>query len=153
MFVGVNGHSQNGEIDDFVIELNGIKSRWELPWCIRGDFNLVRFPKDQKGGCSRDNKMIKFGDFLDRWHLIDGPLKGTKFTWSNFQILVSLSGLNHFLFYVDWENFFVDRVQTALPLLTSYRNLILLEGKCLLGDLALSLSWVGFHGDGGKRME
>lgn len=77
--------SQSGEIDDFLSELDNINSRWEFPWCLGGDFNLVRFPKEQKWGCSRDNRMQKFGDFIDRWQLIDGPLKAAKFTWSNFQ--------------------------------------------------------------------
>lgn len=42
--------------------------------------------------------MVKFGDFINRWKLIDPPLKGTKFTWSNFWESPTLSCLNKFLF-------------------------------------------------------
>lgn len=39
MFRGVYGTVLLGEIDDFLGELDDVKARWDLPWCIGGDFN------------------------------------------------------------------------------------------------------------------
>lgn len=51
-------------------------------WCIGGDFNLVKFPRERDGHWG--SSMDKFGEFIERWNLIDGPFKGARFTWSNF---------------------------------------------------------------------
>lgn len=80
-----------GEVEDFLGELDDAKAMWDLPWCIGGDFNLIRFAHEKKGEGSRDFKMDRFGEFIDRWSLIDGPLKGAKYTWSNFRDRPSLS--------------------------------------------------------------
>lgn len=45
--------------------------------------------------------MEKFGNFIDRWGLINSSLKGAKFSWSKFQNEASLSRLDHFLYCVD----------------------------------------------------
>lgn len=42
--------------------------------------------------------MDYYGAFIDRWRLIDGPLKGAKFTWFIFQQNSILCRLNRFLF-------------------------------------------------------
>jgi hypothetical protein len=52
--------------------LAGLLSWRNLPWCIKGDFNVTRFPA-----------MIEFFDFILDQGLTDLPLASKTFTWSN----------------------------------------------------------------------
>ena len=33
-------------------ELTRLISWWDLPWCLRGDFNIIRFPSKRLGAAS-----------------------------------------------------------------------------------------------------
>lgn len=125
----VYGPVLNGEVDDFLEELDNIKARWNLPWCIGGDFNLIRYSHEMKDMMGRDTRMIKFRYFIDRWKLIDGPLKGSKYTWSNFHDNSSMSQLDRFLFCNNWEELFPCWSQVALTRSLSDHTPILL-GSC-----------------------
>lgn len=57
MFVRVYGPPKQGEVVDFMVELDDIKGRWNLPWCIGGDFNMVRCPLERSGDGRRDISM------------------------------------------------------------------------------------------------
>lgn len=67
VFSGVYGPCLPSEVIDFLGELDNIRGRWDLPWCSRGDFNLVRFPSERKEDRRWDFQMIQFGEFIDRW--------------------------------------------------------------------------------------
>lgn len=84
-------------------------------------WNLIRFSWECSGvnETGRDVGMNNFGDFIDIWGLIDGPLKGAKVTWSSFQHNASLSRLDRFLFCGAWEDLFPDRYQSMLLRTTS----------------------------------
>lgn len=71
--------------------------------------------------------MDRFGRFIDRWSLIDGPLKGEKYTWSNFKDRQSLSRLDRFLYCNNWDELFVGRSQFARSRSVSDHVLILLQ--------------------------
>lgn len=75
----------------------------------------------------RDDRMRKFGSFIERWYLIDGPLKGAKYTWTNFRDNPSLSRLDKFLFCNNWEDLFPGRSQVAYPRSVSDHTPIVLE--------------------------
>lgn len=45
-FVGVYGPNNNNDRKVLWDELIGIMSLWEKPWCIAGDFNTIRYPRD-----------------------------------------------------------------------------------------------------------
>lgn len=49
IFSRVYGPVRSWEVYDFLGELDNVKARWDLPWCIGGDFNLVWFRT--KGKC------------------------------------------------------------------------------------------------------
>lgn len=76
IFLGVYSPVLWGEVEDFLKELDDVMARWDLPWCIEGDSNLVCFAHKRKGEGSKDHKLDRFDEFVDRWSLIDGPLKG-----------------------------------------------------------------------------
>ena len=50
MYSGV--YSPNRDLNRRLLweELAGIGSWWSLPWCIGGDFNVVRFPSERRAG-------------------------------------------------------------------------------------------------------
>lgn len=70
-----------------------------------------------------------FETFIDRWGLINGPLKGAKFTWSSFQQCTILSRLDWFLFCGEWKDLFSNHCQSVLSRTTSNHSLICL-GSC-----------------------
>lgn len=96
------------------------------------DFNFVRFSSKKMGESIFDAKMGKFGDFIDRWNPIDGPLKDAFFTWSNFQIPPHFSKLDHFLGCSEWDNLFPEMYQVAIPKSPSNHIPILFEPFCFV---------------------
>ena len=54
---------------------------WEDPWCLGGDFNIIRFPgeRNREGRITRG--MITFSQVIDDLEVKDIPLQGDLFTW------------------------------------------------------------------------
>ena len=71
-----------------------------------GDFNVVRFPFKRLGSNSFTIAMREFSNFISEQGLIDLPLQGGSFTWSNSREVASKARLDRFLFFVDWEDKF-----------------------------------------------
>lgn len=81
LVTGVYGPSVGGQLfEDFINELDEIRGRKELLWCIGGDFNEVLFINERNKATRRTRGMDSFGDFVDRNELIDVPLLGVHFT-------------------------------------------------------------------------
>ena len=43
-FTGIYGPTNDEYIREMWEDLGAIKGLWREPWCIRGDFNMIRFP-------------------------------------------------------------------------------------------------------------
>lgn len=71
-----------------------------MPWCVGGDFNVVRFPSEHLGAKSFAQVMHSFSNFISINGLMDIPSEGDSYTWSN-----SLFGssIDQFLFSFEWE--------------------------------------------------
>ena len=115
VFSGVYG--PNMDVDRFILweELAGVRSWWGAPWCIGGDFNVVRFPSEKLREGRLTRAMTNFSDFIAELGLIDLPLLEGQFTWSNNQDPPSKSRIDRFLVSIDWEDQFSHLVQKALP--------------------------------------
>jgi len=118
-FVGVYGPNDDRDRRDLWVELAGLMSLWELPWCIGGDFNVVRFPSERSSGASYSATMEEFSDFIFMHNLVDLPLVDGQFTWSNNQEDQIWSKINRFLVSSEWEERFPDVSQRRLPRLLS----------------------------------
>ena len=99
-----------------------------MPWCIGGDFNVVRFPSERLGADFFSSAMLDFSYFISEHNLIDFPLEGGTFTWSNFRAVASQYRLDKFLLSSDLEEHFPNIRQKRLHRLLSDHFPVLLEG-------------------------
>jgi hypothetical protein len=98
---GVYGPNDDVEMRVLWEELAGLRTRWVVPWCFGGYFNIVRFPSEQSNGSSYSSGMMDFSDFISAQGLMDIPLVGSQFTWSNNQENEIWSRIDQFLFSSD----------------------------------------------------
>jgi hypothetical protein len=67
--------------------------------------------------------------------LIDIPLVEGSFTWSNNQAPPSMTRIDRFLVFPDWEENFPDLIQRRLPLpLSNYFPILLDSGGLVRGS-------------------
>ena len=59
-----------------------------------GDFNVVRFPSKCSGSSPFTSAMIDFLAFISKQGLVDFPLEGGTFTWSNSREVALCSRLD-----------------------------------------------------------
>jgi hypothetical protein len=81
----------------------------------RGDFNIVRFPSEQSSDLNYSTTMMEFLDFIVEQGLVDIPLVGGQFTWSNDQEDEIWSRIDWFLLSPSWEDYYSEVVQRRLP--------------------------------------
>jgi len=98
-----------------------------MPWCIGGDFNVVRFPSERSSGAGFSAAMEEFLDFIFMHNLVDLPLEDGQFTWSNGQEDHIWSRIDRFLISSEWEERFPDVSQRRLTRLFSDHFPLLLD--------------------------
>ncbi|XP_059635931.1 uncharacterized protein LOC132278132 [Cornus florida] len=114
-------------IDPLLIVKDLFFGKNSLPWCLGGDFNSIRSPFERSTGGRWSPEMTQFSDFIDGHLLIDLPLEGATFTWSSGRDPVTLSRLDRFLNFGDWEEKFPDVTQAALVRVTSDHEPLVLD--------------------------
>jgi hypothetical protein len=113
-----------------------------------GDINTIRYPTERVGAYHFVSNMRDFLAFINSLGLIDLPLEGGSFTWSNSR---SKSRLDRFLFSTSLEEHFSKMVQQCLLRLLSDHFPILLScvfmqrGKNPLRFENMWLKEEGFH--------
>jgi len=55
----------------------------EVSWLIVGDFNLIRRPEDRNREGGDIQEMFLFNEAISSLGLIEIPLRGRRFTWTN----------------------------------------------------------------------
>ena len=88
--------------------------------CVGGDFNVVWFPYEHLGSVFFPQAMHQFSDFISKHGLIDLPLEGGNFTWSNSREVVPRLRLDRFLVTANWEIKFPFVCQKRLSRLLSH---------------------------------
>lgn len=83
-------------------------------WLFLGDFNFYRSLKDRNRPVGNLNDTLVFNDIIGSLGLVEIPLKGRAFTWSNMQQTPLLEQLDWFFTTVEWTTSFPDTL--ALPL-------------------------------------
>ncbi|XP_026419559.1 uncharacterized protein LOC113315502 [Papaver somniferum] len=100
---GVYGPNKVAIRKYFWRELHYIRGLWEIPWVIEGDFNVIRRCEEKNGMERRTKSMKKFSSFISIHSLIDLPLKGSKYTWTNGRAAPILSRIDRILISPDFE--------------------------------------------------
>ncbi|XP_026416134.1 uncharacterized protein LOC113311518 [Papaver somniferum] len=119
ILTNVYGPNKHQERCCFWEELDNVCRLWDLPRCIRGDFNTVLCCGEKKN-CSKVTKSMKsFASFIEKHELIDLPLKGARYTWSNNQSVPIMCRLDRFLLSPSFELKFPLASQLAKPRPTS----------------------------------
>ncbi|RVW19701.1 hypothetical protein CK203_111580 [Vitis vinifera] len=62
VFTGVYGPVCNRDKEEFWEELGSIKGLWNDPWCVGGDFNMVRYPEERSKGGGLSASMRRFSE-------------------------------------------------------------------------------------------
>ena len=62
-FAGVYGPNRDSHRRRLWEELAGVMSLWDVPWCIRGDFNATLFQSERSGRARRRSVVIAFDEF------------------------------------------------------------------------------------------
>ncbi|XP_077249371.1 uncharacterized protein LOC143888867 [Tasmannia lanceolata] len=108
-------------------ELMMIRDNWQGPWIVGGDFNTIRFPSEKNRPGRITTSMRHLSNFIQDGQLIDLPLEGSRYTWSNNQESLVKSRIDRILVSKEWEEVFTKIFQRALPKPTSDHNPLLLE--------------------------
>ena len=106
IFTGVYGPNSDSERGLLWEELAGLLSWWDAPWCIGGDFNVIQFPSEKSRRAVLSPAMNEFSDFIAKMGLLDLPLEGGLFTWSNNREISAKSRIDRFLVSSEWADHF-----------------------------------------------
>ena len=113
--------------------LGAIKGMWGNPWCIWGDFNVLRFPGERNREGRWMGAMRRFSQIIDELKLKDLPLQGGVFTWTGGPGNQRMARLDRFLISGDWENYFGNATQSTLPRpLSNHFQILLIGGGSLV---------------------
>lgn len=92
------------------------------PRCVGGDFNSVLVPAERGGvGCNRGS-MRNFNTFVLKANVVNTPLHGTVFTWSNNRVNQAWAKLDCFLMPPEILMWFPNLIQRGLPRYLSDHN-------------------------------
>ena len=75
----------------------GQTPKFLTPCCIGDDFNTVLTAEERKGGDFNRYSAKNFQDFILRAKVVDIPLRGIPFTWSNYRENACWARLDRFL--------------------------------------------------------
>jgi hypothetical protein len=107
---GVYGPQGDDEKMLFLQELRNIRALCNGPWLVAGGFNLIYQAAD-KNNANLDRAMMgRFRRFLDDSDLLEIPLLGRKYTWSNERRSPTLVRLDRAFCCDGWNGIFPDAV-------------------------------------------
>jgi exonuclease III len=91
----------------------------EVKWLLVGDFNLYRSPIDRNKPVGDHTKMYLFNEAISALGLVELPLKGRRFTWSNKQLNSLLERLDWFFTSISWTFAYPNSFASTLVMETS----------------------------------
>jgi hypothetical protein len=90
-----------------------------VDWLIFDDFNLYRNPADRNQPEGNHLDMYMFNEAISLLGLVELPLKGRRFTWSNKQFSPLLQRLDWFFTSVSWTTTYPNSFASPLTMETS----------------------------------
>jgi hypothetical protein len=81
----VYGPYQGPKRDDFVFWLNNLQIDDTANWMVLSDFNFYRSLSDRNKSRGNMKYIMIFNEIISNLGILEIPLKGRKYTWSNMQ--------------------------------------------------------------------
>jgi hypothetical protein len=85
-----------------------------VKWLVVGDFNLIRSPENRNKEGGNIHEMMAFNDAISRLRLVELPLKGCKYTWTNKHSSPLLERLDWFFTSNAWTTLLPNSFVTGL---------------------------------------
>jgi exonuclease III len=104
---------------DFLNWFKNIEMPTETKWLIVGDFNLLRAPENRNKPGGSVTEMFAFNAAISKLSLVELPLKGCRFTWTNKQEDPLLERLDWFFCSNAWMASFPNSWASGLSRDTS----------------------------------
>ncbi|GMI67446.1 hypothetical protein HRI_000413900 [Hibiscus trionum] len=113
----VNVYAPNGAADrkGFFLHLSETLSRSNMPLIIGGDFNTICRKEEKVGVSFKKGEMKVFVEFINSLSLLDIPLEGGTFTWSNYRDNPSMSRLDRILLSPEVMQKWLNLQQKLMP--------------------------------------
>lgn len=105
---------------NFVNWMKNIIISPEDDWLFLGDFNFYRSLEDRNKPGGNVNDTLLFNDIIGHLGLVELPLKGRAFTWSNMQQDPLLEQLDWFFTSVNWTTSYPNTMVLPLAKITSH---------------------------------
>jgi hypothetical protein len=100
--------------DNFVSWLYNLQIKPSKNWLLLGDFNFIRSQDNRNMPGGDVNDMLIFNDIIGHLGLLELPLKGQAYTWSNMQTCPLLEQLDWFFTSANWISDYPNSI--VLPL-------------------------------------
>ena len=100
--VTVYGPCRGQERDEFVQWLHDLTIPFHENWLLLGDFNFIRSVENRNRDGADMNDIFIFNEIISYLGLMELPLKGRTFTWSNMQEQPLLEQLDWFFTSCQW---------------------------------------------------
>ncbi|XP_028083295.1 uncharacterized protein LOC114284558 [Camellia sinensis] len=123
---GPNDVSKRALLWDTIIN---IRTSFQKPWCMGGDYNEIRNIEDRRGCVRRDRGMLEFNNFIDQLELVEVPMLGSRFTWCNSMEGERWSKIDRFLLDAIWLEKFRFQMWGLPRLVSEHCPLLLMEDK------------------------
>jgi hypothetical protein len=83
-------------------ELRHVKYRFDIPWLLVGDFNIIRKHSDTNNTNINRGHMLEFNHVISKIDITKMPLSGRQFTYSNVILIPALSKLDRIFWSCHW---------------------------------------------------
>ncbi|KAK3199090.1 hypothetical protein Dsin_022505 [Dipteronia sinensis] len=118
------GEGDKRQLWNFLIEA---QSQFPCPWIIGGDFNAVLHPSERKWAGFNLYSARNFNTFILKAKVVDLPMQGSEFTWTNSRDGAVWASLDRFLLSPLMLTWFLNLEQRGLSRSLSDHNAIILS--------------------------
>lgn len=123
---GPNDLSKRARLWESIVN---IRTSFQKPWYMGGDYNEIRNIKDRKGCIRRDSGMIEFNNFINQLELVEVPMLGRRFTWCNSLDGERWSKIDRLLLDIIWLEKFRLQMWGLPKLVSDHCPLLLMEDE------------------------
>ena len=85
ILTNIYGPCNTKEKLEFIDWFTNIQMADDVDWIVMGAFNFIRSPEDRNIPSGDVNQMLLLNEAISNLGLMELPLKGRQFSWSNMQ--------------------------------------------------------------------